>query len=66
MKRDVKKGKEMYENHPELASHLRDHCYSNNLQTGTLIPLHYADDICWILVNYEHSKENAKKKYHKC
>ena len=50
------------ENHPELATHIRDHCYANVRRTGMLIPLQYADDICWLGINSAHSIENIKKK----
>ncbi len=49
------------ENHTELPPHLRDHCYSRMQRTGTIIPLQYADDICWVGLNCEHSINNIKK-----
>ena len=48
------------ENHRELAPHLRDHCYSKMQRTGTLIPLQYADDICWLGMNCKHSVEQVE------
>ena len=48
------------ENHRELAPHLRDHCYSKLQRTGTLIPLQYADDICWLGMNCKHSVEQVE------
>lgn len=50
------------ENHPELPSHLRDHCYSKLERTGVMIPLQYADDICWLGMNCNHSIDNIKRK----
>ena len=52
---------ENIENHPELPPHLRDHCYSNLQRTGTLIPLQYADDICWLGMNCKHSVESVRE-----
>ena len=49
------------ENHTELAPHLRDHCYSQLERTGTFIPLQYADDICWLGMNCDHSITSVKK-----
>ena len=49
------------ENHPELPPHLRDHCYSTLKRTGSVIPLQYADDICWLAMNCPHSIENVKR-----
>ena len=53
--------KEEIENHPELPPHLRDHCYSNLQRTGTLIPLQYADDICWLGMNCKHNIERVRE-----
>mgnify|MGYP001798179549 FL=1 len=53
---------ENIENHPELPPHLRDHCYSSLQRTGTLIPLQYADDICWLGMNCKHSVESVREK----
>ena len=50
------------ENHPELAPHLRDHCYADMKRSGLLIPLQYADDICWLGMNCRHSLENVKNR----
>ena len=45
----------------ELPPHLRDHTYSQVKRTGTVIPLQYADDICWLAMNCSHSIENVKQ-----
>ena len=48
------------ENHPNLAPHIRDHCYSTNNRTGLMIPLQYADDICWLGMNSSHTISDVK------
>ena len=52
---------EYEDKHLELVPQLRDHTYSTNLRTGTLIPLQYADDICWLGMNCSHGINNIKQ-----
>ena len=56
---NIRPGEEK-ENHPLLPPHLRDHCYSKLERTGQLIPLQYADDICWLGINCSHEVERIK------
>ena len=51
---------------PAPSAHLIDHDYSACLPQSQVIPLQYADDICWIGTNSNDDINQIKERFHQC